>query len=176
MSDPDQVSTTAPAEAPTRATVSRRSAIGMLVGGVAVGAVGGRIGGSSGSDKCRGSRRRPRLQRRHMGRRSAEDVRAARRIRPVLHLRVGRPLGPDVRHRRTVHAPLKVIPVFTHDAWQGYGFGSDRSEGARRGHRPPPRAINSVGATPTTRRSPRPAAVQRPLVLHRRPRQRPATR
>ena len=37
MNDPDQGSTTdQAAEAPTRATVSRRSAIGMLVGGVAV--------------------------------------------------------------------------------------------------------------------------------------------
>lgn len=130
MSDPDQVSTTAPAEeAPTRATVSRRSAIGMLVGGVAVGAVGGRIGGSSSSGG------------------KYEDLVAARgysdgtwadgalktfvppgEFDPYFIFASGGHSGQMYVIGVPSMRLLKVIPVFTRDAWQGYGFGSDQSE------------------------------------------------
>lgn len=129
MSDPEQDrAREEELQLPERTGVSRRSAIGMLVGGVAVGAVGGRIGagGSSGSNY--------------------EDLADARDLNadavegalktfvapgtfdPYFMFASGGHSGQMYVIGVPSMRLLKAIPVFSPDAWQGYGFGSDQSE------------------------------------------------
>jgi nitrous-oxide reductase len=105
--------------------VSRRAALGMLAGGVVAGAAGARVGfGSSGGDDVGGTRSDLQL--------TDEQAQAALKtyVPPgsydeYLIFASGGHSGqmgvigvPSMRL-------LKIIPVFTRDAWQGYGFGTD---------------------------------------------------
>ncbi|MEK7425932.1 MAG: Sec-dependent nitrous-oxide reductase [Actinomycetota bacterium] len=109
-------------------TVSRRAALGMLAGGVVVGAVGSRIGTSSGTSSNYDS---------IVGERGYEGNWADGALKTFVPPGEFDPYfifasGGHSGQVFVIGAPsmrlLKVIPVFTRDAWQGYGFGSDQSE------------------------------------------------
>jgi nitrous-oxide reductase len=108
--------------------VSRRSALGMMAGGVAVGAVGARLGfqSSGGGELAEIADQR--------GLDGAEARAALMTYVPggqydeYLIVSSGGHSGqlyiigvPSMRL-------LKAIPVFTPDAWQGYGFGTDQGD------------------------------------------------
>ncbi len=108
--------------------VSRRAALGMLVGGVVVGAAGAKVGfSSSGEGDVAGTQTDLQL--------TGEQAQAALKtfvpggeydeyyiIASGGHS--GQLLVIGVPSMRL----LKEIPVFTPDAWQGYGYGSDQGD------------------------------------------------
>jgi len=105
--------------------VSRRAALGMLAGGVVVGAAGARVGfGASGEGDVGGTQGDLNL--------TTEEAQAALKTYvppgkydPYFIFASGGHSGqmgvigvPSMRL-------LKIIPVFSRDSWQGYGFGTD---------------------------------------------------
>jgi nitrous-oxide reductase len=105
--------------------VSRRAALGMLAGGVVVGAAGARIGFSSsgGDDGDTG------------GGLTGDQSSAALKTYvppgeydPYFIFASGGHSGQMIVMGVPSMRVLKVIPVFTPDAWQGYGYGSDQGK------------------------------------------------
>ena len=123
MSEPEKVEVHA-----AKATVSRRSALGMMAGGAVAGVVGAKLGQSSSTSG------------------DYEDIIAARgydgnwakgalksfvppgEFDPYFIFASGGHSGQMYVLGCPSMRLLKVIPVFTREAWQGYGFGSDQSE------------------------------------------------
>ena len=103
--------------------VSRRAALGMLAGGVVVGAAGARVGfSSSGGDDGDGG-----------GELTGDQSSAALKTfvppgeyDPYFMFASGGHSGQMIVMGVPSMRILKVIPVFTPDAWQGYGYGSDQ--------------------------------------------------
>ncbi len=103
--------------------VSRRAALGMLAGGVVVGAAGARVGFSSsgGDDGDSGQGL------------TGDQSSAAQKTfvppgeyDPYFMFASGGHSGQMIVMGVPSMRVLKVIPVFTPDAWQGYGYGSDQ--------------------------------------------------
>ena len=154
--------------------VSRRAALGMMVGGAAVGVVGARVGfgSSSGGDLSGIANAR--------GLDGAQAEAALKTYVPggefdeFFIMSSGGHSGnvyvigvPSMRM-------LKEIPVFTPNAWQGYGYGTDQGDLVLgRGRRPREERGSSVGrhAPPGDLGDRR--HLRRPLPLHQRPGQRP---
>jgi nitrous-oxide reductase len=103
--------------------VSRRAALGMLAGGVVVGAAGARVGfSSSGGDGGDGGEGLT-------GDQSSAALKTyvpPGEYDPYFMFASGGHSGQMIVMGVPSMRILKVIPVFTKDAWQGYGFGSDQ--------------------------------------------------
>ena len=113
---------------PATKTVSRRTAIGFMAGGVAVGAVGSRIGLSSSTSGNYDNIVDARGFTGNWAEGALKTFVPPGEFDPYFIFASGGHSGQVF----VIGAPsmrlLKVIPVFTRDAWQGYGFGSDQSE------------------------------------------------
>ncbi len=113
---------------PATKTVSRRTAIGLMAGGVAVGAVGSRVGLSSSTSGNYDNIIDARGFTGNWAEGALKTFVPPGEFDPYFIFASGGHSGQMF----VIGAPsmrlLKVIPVFTRDAWQGYGFGSDQSE------------------------------------------------
>jgi nitrous-oxide reductase len=106
--------------------VSRRAAIGMMVGGAAVGVVGAKVGfgSSSGGDLASTAS--------DLGLDGAQAQAAMQTYTPpgeydeYFIFSSGGHSGQIFVYGVPSMRLLKVIPVYTPDAWQGYGFGTDQ--------------------------------------------------
>jgi nitrous-oxide reductase len=108
--------------------VSRRAALGMLAGGVVVGAAGARVGFQSSSEgEVSGTASDLSLT-------GAEQQAALKtyvppgKYDPYFIFASGGHSGQVFVFGAPSMRLLKVIPVFTRDAWQGYGFGTDQGD------------------------------------------------
>ena len=108
--------------------VSRRAAVGMLAGGVVVGAAAARVGFQSSSEgQTSGTAEDLEL--------SGDQQKAALKTYvppgkydPYFIFSSGGHSGQVLVFGVPSLRLLKVIPVFTKDAWQGYGFGTDQGD------------------------------------------------
>ncbi|MDH4111914.1 MAG: Sec-dependent nitrous-oxide reductase [Actinomycetota bacterium] len=120
-----------PGERPIRRrgpTVSRRAALGMMVGGAAVGVVGARVGfGSSSGGDLSGI----------AGDRGLDGAQAEAALKTYVPGGVFDEYfiissGGHSGNLYVIGVPsmrmLKEIPVFTPNAWQGYGYGTDQGD------------------------------------------------
>lgn len=123
MSDSEQAGAGIPARG-----VSRRAALGMMAGGVAVGAVGSRFGAGSSTGGNYDNIVDTRGYKGNWAEGALKTFVPPGEFDPYFIFASGGHSGQVF----VIGAPsmrlLKVIPVFTRDAWQGYGFGSDQSE------------------------------------------------
>ncbi len=113
---------------PVAKTVSRRAALGMMAGGVAAGAIGSRIGTRSSTSSNYDSIVDARGYKGNWAEGALKTFVPPGEYDPYFIFASGGHSGQMF----VIGAPsmrlLKVIPVFTRDPWQGYGFGSDQGE------------------------------------------------
>jgi len=106
--------------------VSRRTALGWLAGGVAAGAAGARFGFSSGSGGELGDVAGARNLTGDEARAALETFVPGGVYDEYFIFSSGGHSGQIMVYGVPSLRLLKVIPVFTPDAWQGYGFGTDQ--------------------------------------------------
>lgn len=115
-------------EKSTKTVVSRRSAIGMLAGGVVVGAVGARVGIGNSTGAGYDDTINARGFEGNWAEGALKTFVPPGEYDPYFIFSSGGHSGQMAVIGVPSMRLLKVIPVFTREAWQGYGFGSDQSE------------------------------------------------
>ncbi len=110
------------------AKVSRRSALGMLVGGAAAGVVGSKVGfGSSSGGSLADEASKMGLSG-DQAKSALRTYTAPGKFDEYFLMASGGHSGQVMVYGVPSMRLLKVIPVFTPDAWQGYGFGTDQGD------------------------------------------------
>ncbi len=123
MSDSEQAGAT-----PTSRGVSRRAALGLMAGGVAVGAVGSRVGSSSGTSGTYDKIVSDRGFKGDWPEKALKTFMPPGEYDPYFVFASGGHSGQVYVMGVPSMRLLKTIPVFTREAWTGYGFGSDQGE------------------------------------------------
>lgn len=117
---------------PASDTVSRRAAVGMLVGGAVVGAVGGAVGGRIGTTSSTAGNLDDIINSRgfdgNWAPQALKTFVPPGKFDPYYIIASGGHSGQMYVIGVPSMRLLKTIAVFTPDAWQGYGFGSDAGE------------------------------------------------
>lgn len=113
---------------PKRAMISRRAAVGMMAGGVVVGAVGSRIGADNSTGGDLDGLISERGYKGNWAKQAVQTFVPPGEFDPYFIFASGGHSGQVLVFGAPSMRLLKVIPVFTRDAWQGYGFGTDQGE------------------------------------------------